>query len=221
MAFFNVRIDKNKVIMMTKNIIILDDHPIFHNGVKQLIDSEPLLEVLDMCRTSEELFFSLSLGPADILLLDCSLPDGEGNILELVEQLSLQLTDSALVLMGDSVSHQKIAEQCSSMIAGYFCKTLPAENFLILLHRVRRMLNNESNNKFNRVMEYNAPFVSNRLSIKEKAVMKYLQKGLSVTQIAECLNRSVKTISSQKRQAMRKLDLKNNRDIFELKINEL
>ncbi|EJC0565565.1 response regulator transcription factor [Enterobacter cloacae] len=209
--------------MMTKNIIILDDHPIFHNGVKQLIDSEPLLEVLDMCRTREELFFSLSLGPADILLLDCSLPDGESNMLELVEQLSLQLSDSALVLMGDSVSHQKIAEQCSPMIAGYFCKTLPAENFLILLHRVRRMLNNESNNysKCNIVMQDNVPFVSNRLSVKEKTVMKYLQKGLSVTQIAECLNRSVKTISSQKRQAMRKLDLKNNRDIFELKINEL
>ena len=52
MAFFNVRIDKNKVIMMTKNIIILDDHPIFHNGVKQLIDSEPLLEVLGKVRIS-------------------------------------------------------------------------------------------------------------------------------------------------------------------------
>lgn len=51
--------------------------------------------------------------------------------------------------------------------------------------------------------------------------MKYLQMGLNVTQIAERLNRSVKTISSQKMTAMRKLDLESNRDIFELKLDEM
>ncbi|EOJ9647286.1 response regulator transcription factor [Enterobacter roggenkampii] len=209
--------------MMTKNIIILDDHPIFHKGLKLIIDPEPLLKVLDMCRTSEELFFSLSLGHADILLLDCSLPEGENNIPELVAQLYRQSTNTAVILMGDNVSHQKIAEQCSSMIAGYLCKTLTADSILILLHRVRRMLNSKSNNihQQKKTINNNIPFASNRLSVKEKTVMKYLQMGLNVTQIAERLNRSVKTISSQKMTAMRKLDLESNRDIFELKLDEM
>ena len=204
--------------MMAKNIIILDDHPIFHHGLKQLIDPEPLLNVLDMCRTGEELFFSLSLGPVDILLLDCSLPDGEGNIPELVEQLYLQWPNTAVVLMGDCVLHEKIAEQCSSMIAGYLCKTLPADSFLILLHRVRRMLNGKLNDID---MQANVQFEGHRLSVKEKTVMEYLHKGLSVTQIAERLHRSVKTISTQKMNAMRKLDLKSNRDILQLRIDKL
>lgn len=208
---------------MIKNIIILDDHPIFQAGLKMVIDPEPMLKVIDICRTGEELLFSLSIGPADILLLDCSCPGGETKIPALVQRLHQQQPNAALILMGDSLSHQNIAEQCYPMIEGYLCKTLPAESFLTVLHRVRRKLDGGvSHSRINnRVIRFDVPFVSQRLTIKEKTVIKHLLNGLSVTQIAEHLNRSVKTISTQKRQAMIKLDIKNNRDLFELKIHEL
>lgn len=208
---------------MIKNIIILDDHPIFQAGLKMVIDPQSLLRVIDICRTAEELLFSLSIRSADILLLDCSCFGGDSKIPELIQRLHQYQPHVGLILMGDSLSHQNIAEQCYAMIEGYICKTLPVESFLTELHRVRRKLDREFGNSRgnDRAMRFDVPFVSQRLTIKEKTVMKHLLNGLSVTQIAEHLNRSVKTISSQKRQAMIKLNIKNNRDLFELKIHEL
>ncbi|MCU6406195.1 response regulator transcription factor [Enterobacter quasiroggenkampii] len=208
---------------MIKNIIILDDHPIFQAGLKMVIDPESMLRVIDMCRTAKELLFSLRIRPADILLVDCSCLGSESELPALIQRLQQHQPHIALILMGDSISHQNIAEQCYSIIEGYICKTLPVESFLTELHRVRRKLDREfGNSRENDVaMGFDVPFVSQRLTIKEKTVIKHLLNGLSVTQIAEHLNRSVKTISTQKRQAMIKLDIKNNRDLFELKIHEL
>lgn len=209
--------------MIGKSIIILDDHPVYQAGLKLIIDQEAMMKVADICRTCDELFLALSIGPADILLIDCSRPEGESSIPELVHRLHQQIPDSALVLMGENESHQLMAEQCSEMIKGYLCKTLSAENIIKLLHRIRRKIDSEPNviSDKNDIMGLEKPFIKMPLSIKEKTVMEFLSRGLSVTQTAKQLNRSVKTISSQKRQAMRKLGIKRDREIYELNIRNL
>lgn len=109
------------------------------------------------------------------------------------------------------------------MIEGYLCKTLPAENMLIVLHRIRRKLNSDTCEVRGKkiVMGLKKPVALMPLSAKERTVIEYLHKGLSVTQTAERVNRSVKTVSTQKRQAMRKLGIRCERDIYELNLNEL
>lgn len=208
---------------MNKSVMILDDHPLFSVGLKAVINQEPKLNVVDVCRTSVELFFALSIGSADILLLDCSRPLGETNVRTLVERLHQQQPHSALMLMGDNELHRQVAERCSSMIAGYFCKTLPPESFILGLHRIRRRRDGESIDVPEKkgLSESEITRLPSRLSAKEKTVLEYLHAGLSVTQTAARVNRSVKTISTQKRTAMRKLGLKQERDIFQLNLHEL
>lgn len=52
------------------------------------------------------------------------------------------------------------------------------------------------------------------LSLKEIEVVRLLANGMSVTQVASYLNRSVKTISTQKTNAMQKLGLKSDSELF-------
>lgn len=53
------------------------------------------------------------------------------------------------------------------------------------------------------------------LSQREAEVVRLFAQGMSVTQIAEHLHRSVKTVSQQKNDAMRKLGVTNNTQLFE------
>lgn len=48
----------------------------------------------------------------------------------------------------------------------------------------------------------------------EKSVIEYLFKGLSVTEISQFMNKSIKTISTQKQAALKKLGIKNTSNIF-------
>ncbi|WP_159377977.1 response regulator transcription factor [Pantoea dispersa] len=199
---------------MITNVTILDDHPLFSAGLKTIINRDPLLVVRDVCKTSVELFFSLTFGSTDILLIDCSRPAGETDAHDLVKQLHNEFPDIALILMGENAFHRQIAEQCPGMIKDYLCKTLSPECYLLGLHRVREKLDSETKISA-------APLSSERLSAKEKSILEYLHSGMSVTETAARVNRSVKTISTQKRNAMRKLGIKRNRDIYQLSINEL
>ncbi|MNN52893.1 Transcriptional regulatory protein RcsB [compost metagenome] len=57
-------------------------------------------------------------------------------------------------------------------------------------------------------------------SLREVEVLRLLSSGLSVTEIAVQLNRSVTTISRQKGDAMRKLGISNDAELFEFLRNE-
>jgi two-component system capsular synthesis response regulator RcsB len=53
------------------------------------------------------------------------------------------------------------------------------------------------------------------LSNRQAEVVRLYAQGLSVTQIAERLHRSVKTVSQQKNDAMRKLGITSNSQLYE------
>lgn len=208
--------------MMIKDVIILNDHPIFSFGLKKVINEDPSFVVKDICKTSAELMSALSFGSADILLIDCSRPIGETSVRTLVEQLHEKWPHIALVLLGESEHHQQIATVCSDKVKDYFCKTFTPESYLLGLHRIARKLDRES--KTNNVpcpSARSADFSSQPLSAKEKKIIKYIYSGLSVTETAHHVNRSIKTISAQKRNAMKKLGIKNDRDIYSLNIQAL
>ncbi len=70
---------------------------------------------------------------------------------------------------------------------------------------VRELLNEQGINQYAIPVE---------LSLKEIEVVRLLANGMSVTQVASYLHRSVKTISTQKTNAMQKLGLKNDSELF-------
>ncbi|WP_455851571.1 LuxR C-terminal-related transcriptional regulator [Pantoea endophytica] len=206
--------------MNKNNVIILNDHPIFLEGLKRIINHESEFIVTDCCKNSSELFFSLSLAPANIALIDCSRPKGDLNIKALIDQLSLNYPTMTIVAMGDGPQQQKLSDTLKPQIKSYFCKSLTPEN---LINGLRHIWTNHCQPEQS-LLDDNVDadnFIKQRLSAKEKTVVEYLHAGLTVSQTALRLSRSVKTISSQKRAAMRKLGIVRDSDIFRLDINSL
>ncbi len=204
--------------MSENNIVILDDHPLYLIGLKRIINDESDFRVTDCCKNSSELFLSLSLAPANIAIIDCSLPNGDLDVKAVIDKLHRHYPKMAIVTMGDCRHHQMQSDALQPLVKSYFCKSLSPENVITGLRHI--WLNHRYDEK-GISADGEKDKIGARLSAKEKIVMEYLHAGLSVSKTALRLSRSVKTISSQKRAAMRKLGLHRDSDIFRLDINDV
>ena len=78
-------------------IVLVDDHPIVRSGFKQLLELEPDWEVTADVGTSQELAAALIRASCDVLVLDLSLPDGDG--LVMIRHLLAKRPSLAIVVL--------------------------------------------------------------------------------------------------------------------------
>lgn len=83
--------------MPSIQIVLLDDHPIVRAGFKQLLELEPDWEVTADVGTAEALAEALIRVRCDVLVLDLSLPDGDG--LVMIRHLLAQRPELAIVVL--------------------------------------------------------------------------------------------------------------------------
>src|SRR5277367_4729842 len=71
-----------------KKLLVVDDHPMMRQGLAQLINNEPDLEVCAEAENGRQAMDAIGAGKPDLVLLDISLPDKNG--LELVKDIQAQ-----------------------------------------------------------------------------------------------------------------------------------
>lgn len=121
---------------MTNRITILlaDDHEIFRNGVKQLIDKEPDMEVIAMAENGKEAVeMALRMRPT-LVLMDIAMPEMNG--LEAAGQL-LELMPALPILLFSLYDRDDyVRESLRIGVAGYMLKDAPNKLFL---HAIREL----------------------------------------------------------------------------------
>ena len=65
--------------MQRIRLLLVDDHPLFREGLARLLASDPEFEIVAQCSTSTETLRLLSRADIDIVLLDFDLGDEQGN----------------------------------------------------------------------------------------------------------------------------------------------
>src|SRR3546814_17871340 len=83
--------------MSTLRIVLVDDHPIVRSGFRQLLELEPGWQVIAEVGSARELAAWMLHSTCDVLVLDLSLPDGDG--LVILRHLLAQRPDLAIVVM--------------------------------------------------------------------------------------------------------------------------
>ena len=64
--------------MQRIRLLLVDDHPLFREGLARLLASEPDFEMVAQCSTSTEALEVLSRSDVDVVLLDFDLGDEQG-----------------------------------------------------------------------------------------------------------------------------------------------
>ncbi len=201
--------------MRELKVVIADDHPVVLLGLREMIQRDEYFTLAGEALSSSQLVEQLSLHQPALVITDFNMPGDEiyGDGLQLIEYLSEQFP-AVKILVLTMVSNQLIISRLLEMgVAGVIAKSHIREE-------IGKALNALANDR-----TYNAPAVPatsvlsnvkviderfSTLSPREVEVLRLVVAGSSVGDIARQLERSVKTVSTQKVSAMRKLEVLND-----------
>lgn len=199
-------------------VIISDDHPVVLIGLKtSLREYGQGLEVVGEASHGQALLELLARVPCDLLITDFSMPaDVEGfdglSLLQRVRESHPSLPILVLTMLRNPALVQSMI---SLGVRAVVDKMAMAKELMLAIDTIRagRSYLSERTRRQIEGMYPNGdePTVSRR----EVEVIRLLAQGMTVSEIARGLERSVKTISQQKRDAMRKLNLNSDKQLYD------
>lgn len=207
-----------------RDVLIVDDHPIVRQGLRQLINREDDLQVCGEAGDVKEARDALKNLKPDVVILDLSLKDSDG--LELIKDIRGR--DQALPVLVLSMHDEAIyAERLLGAGAnGYIMKQAAADQ---LLSAVRRVLTGgvyvSEAVGATMIEKYASSGRSkptdplNELSNRELQVLNLVGRGQSTREVAENLNLSVKTVESHRQRIKKKLGLQTASQLVQYAVN--
>lgn len=203
-------------------ILLADDHQMFREGVRGLLEARPDMSVVAEAGTGEEALSQATEHRPDVVVLDVSMP-GRGG-LETVAELKKR-NPRVRVLMLTVHPEDRFAVRCLKGGAdGYMTKDNATDELITAIRKVH------TGGKYvspslaeNLVMSLDRDFGAaphETLSDREFQVMRMLASAQTVSEIAEELCLSVKTISTYRSRILEKLGLRNNAEIMQFAIEQ-
>ncbi len=197
------------------DIVIVDDHLIVRRGFKEMLNGEISFNVVYEAASGEELIHYLNDNQCDVILLDISLPGQNGvDVLKYIRDRYPQI--KVLVLSG--FPEEKYAmPMIKNGANGYICKDCEEEELIKAIHLVsvgRRYFSPAVTEIMaSELLTDTEEQPHERLSERELQVFIRLSQGESVSDIANVLNLSVKTISTYRTRLKEKMDLGSNAEM--------
>jgi DNA-binding NarL/FixJ family response regulator len=198
-----------------KTILILDDHPMFREGLKTIIESDARFEVIGEASNAREGLRMAKKSNPDLILMDISLPDQSG--IRLTYEIKEYLPDARVMIVSMHSKTDYIAGAFQAGASGYMVKDSTSAK---LLHGLESISNGEyfiDSSIFPQLVDVLKQFSKkeakvadvayNTLTEREKEIMVMLAEGFTIEVIAEKLFISPKTVKNHRAAIMGKLEL--------------
>lgn len=207
-------------------VVIADDHEVVRIGLRTILEhSGEGYQVVGEASTGRELLQLLAVTPCDLALVDFLMPEADqaAPVLDGVMMLHElrkhypKLPIVVLTMMRNSAIFRTLYQEGVDAVVE---KARVVEELLIALRTVRAGRTYVSKQLGEHMVEghaarHQAGKAAPALSVREAEVVRMFAQGRSITDIAALTHRSVKTISRQKRNAMEKLGLSSDGQLFE------
>ncbi len=196
-------------------VLIVDDHPVFRAGLKQIIAETNDIIVSAEVSNGWDAVDAAKSGRYDVMLLDISMPGKDG--LDVLRDIKEDKVGIPVLILSMHPEEQYAIQSLKAGASGYLTKESAADELVTAIRKVSAGGKHISAS----LAEKLAAYVQNAsdeaphrvLSSREYQVMRLIASGKTPTEIAEELSLSIKTVSTYRVRVLNKLDMKNNAEL--------
>jgi two-component system invasion response regulator UvrY len=197
-------------------IIIADDHPIVRAGMKQIISEAADMSVADEAGDGRQLLHKIRTENFDVVILDITMPYIDG--LDVLKQLKIEKPKLPVIILSIHPESQYALRVLKAGASGYVTKTSAPDELITAIRKVNRGGKYISAAVAEKLaFQLEAEFEEmphEALSDREYQVLCMLASGKTVTEIADELALSVKTVSTYRSRILEKMNMKNNAELI-------
>jgi two-component system invasion response regulator UvrY len=196
-------------------ILIVDDHAIVRQGLRRILEEAKGMKVAGEDANGVEALKMLRMEKFDVILLDISMPEKNG--IDTLKQIMDRNKDAKVLMLSMYPEDQYAVRLMKAGASGYLTKETAPEQ---LVEAIRTVV--EGKKHINPTLaelllqecglDSGKPLHKN-LSDREYQVLRMIGSGKQVSEIAETLSLSVKTISTYRAHILEKMKLKNNAEL--------
>lgn len=197
-------------------ILLADDHAIIRDGLKQILADTDDLLVAGEAANGHEVMAKVRDHDWDVLLLDISMPGKNG--LELIKQIKGEKPKLPILVLSMHQEEQYAPRALRAGASGYMTKESDAEHLVAAIRKVARggvvLSPAMAEHLARELMPATDNLPHTLLSDREYEVFMMILAGKGITEIADELSLSVKTVSTHKTRIMEKMHMTNQTELI-------
>ncbi len=197
-------------------VLIVDDHQIVREGLKQILSETSDIKVLGEGEKGYDALKKLEEREYDVVILDISLPDENG--LEILKKIKSQSAHTAVLILSIYSEDQYAIRALRAGAAGYLSKESASDELIEAIRKIsrgRKYIPPRLAEKLAIELEFDSSQKPHeKLSDREFQVLCLLASGKTVTDISQELFLSDKTVSTYRTRILQKMNMKNNAQLI-------
>jgi len=194
------------------NVLIADDHAVVRRGIMQIISEDPEINVLGEASNSDEIMKQLFDHDWNVIVLDITMPGKNG--LDVLIEIKNKRPEIKVLILSMHPEEEIALRALKTGASGYLNKdSVPGE----LIKAIRRVysggkyISSSLAESIAMSIDKDSNILPHELlSEREFQVMCLIASGNALSQIAEELSLSVKTVSTYRARILEKMNLKSN-----------
>ncbi len=215
--------EKSRIPGRKISVLIVDDHPLFRDGLQRTIELEHDLEVVGQCQDGEEALQTARELHPNVVLLDINLPSMNG--LQVARQLKAERADTTVVVLTAYHDVQQVLHAMRAGASAYCAKDIMPDDLIAIIRDVangkfiigdERLDSRELEHWINANIEaIGGPYMVDPdehyipLSPREMEILQFVTNGLSNKEIAARLRISQQTVKNHMTSILKKLNVED------------
>jgi two-component system, NarL family, invasion response regulator UvrY len=203
-------------------VVVVDDHAVVREGLKRIISENSGMTVSGEASDGDEALRVVHSAPCDVVLLDITMPVKNG--LDVLKELHSQSPRLPVLVLSMHAEDQYAIRMLRAGAAGYLTKESAPVKLIQAIRKVVRggkYISQTLAEKLAVDLDDNSRKTPHELlSDREYQVLCMIASGKTVTETANELDLSVKTISTYRMRILEKLKMKHNADLTRYAIKQ-
>jgi two-component system response regulator NreC len=203
-------------------VLLCDDHTLFREGLRAAFQGSPSIEVVGEAADGRHAVAKAQKLHPDVVLMDIAMPDLSG--VEAARRIRSASRKTRIIILTMYEEEEVVARALDAGVSGYVLKDAPLAHLVHAIevaHQGGQYLSPRVLKKV--VMQYvkggsGVATSYDRLTDREREILKLLADGLSLKEIAVRLELSIKTVDAHKYNVMKKLDLHDRSELIKYAI---